>query len=172
MGKRLIIKGADFHDNAAQTGVWTVTWYNNDLENFTPASGSNASYAGFVPGNYSLFQNKTINMVKLQIRTPGTISIMVANSLERGGSFTQRKVLDFTTATANTIVEKQFDPIEVGDGYIMLHITSDTGKFGYATSGSNPPGYYTYIARANNNPVFASNNTLCVDFGYGRYVND
>ena len=165
----MIIKGADFFENAVQRGPWTVTWYNNDLETYTPNTSSNPTYAGLAPANYALFQNKTINMVRLQVRTAGTIRISVASGLNKGDSFSQTRVLDFSGIAANTIVEKIFEPIEVGNGIIILHLTNDTGKFGYNNNAESPVGAYSYVSRSNNTPTLASANTLCVDFGYGRY---
>lgn len=151
------------------TPVWTVTWYNNTFESFTPNASTNPSYAGFAPANYALFQNKTINMVRLQVRTRGKLYIAVASGLNRGDTFSQSRQLDFSTATVNSIVEKEFEPIEVGNGIIIMHLTNDTGKIGYSNNGSNPIGLYTNVGRSTANPSLVSNYTLCVDFGYGRY---
>lgn len=165
MGKKLIIRGADFSQNGI-INPFVGEWYNYDLENHPPAYETLVSSARFVPGNYSVFQGKTINAIKLKVITPGTITIAVADRITANAQFSQSRTLDFSQVAPNTIVTEIFEAIEVGDGYLSIFASTDTGSFGYEGQVSNPVGIYRYIGTAN--PGSLPNFSLSVDFGYGQ----
>lgn len=171
MGKKLIIKGADFSLNGIKEGVWSETWYITDLDSYTPDTESNPSSAAFAPSNASQVQSRTINMIKLKISTPGIISIGVADKVAGGkASLSQTRTLDFSNVTPGSVVTKVFDPITLGaTDYPVIQYTTDTGRFMYSNVQQGSVTFYARVGE-NTSPSLLQY-TLCVNWGYGEYSN-
>lgn len=170
MGKRLIIKGADFSTNRIPS---QLTWFVDEFDQAVAQGRSLTattvySAAGFAP-NYD-FGGKIINVMKLKIAAAGTLSIMIGNS--RKDTNAQRVAeLQFTSEDVGQVVTKQFEPISIPAGkYLWIGKSGDTASFNYSNQmiepGSSLGAFWVYMgtnqARQDGNYY----EMLCVNFGF------
>lgn len=169
MGKKLIIKGADFSTNAVKITTWLVDEYDQAV-----ALGRSITatviydVAGFAP-NYD-FGGKTINVIKLKIARAGSLSIMIGDS--RTDENAKRVAeLQFTNEDVGKVVIKQFEPISIPTGkYLWIGKSGDTALFNYSNQNIEPSSSFgpfwvsmgTSEAHKNGVPF----QILCLNFGF------
>lgn len=170
MGKKLIIKGADFSTNAIK-GI--ITWFVDEYDQAVALGRSltatvNYGSAGFAP-NFD-FGGKVINVMKLKIVAAGTLSIMIGDSYTDENA---QKVaeLQFTSEDVGQVVTKQFEPISIPTGkFLWIGKSGDTALFNYSNQNITPSSSFgafwvylgTHQGRLNGN----YNQILCVNFGF------
>lgn len=170
MGKRLIIKGADFSTNRIPE---QLTWFVDEYDQAvalgkTPNTNANYAAAGFAP-NYD-FGGKTINVLKFKVGAAGSFSIMLGNS-RNDTNPTKVGEITVTSQEVGTVVTKQFDPITIPDGkYIWLGRSGDTGQFCYSSNttlpGSTFGPMWIYLGTSSYRPDGNKNEILGVNFGF------
>lgn len=170
MGKKLIIKGADFSTNAIE-GI--ITWFVDEYDQAvalgkTPNTNANYAVAGFAP-NYD-FGGKTINVLKFKVGAAGSFSIMMGNSRD-DTSPTKVGEITLTSEEVGTVVTKQFDPITIPVGkYIWLGRSGDTGLFCYSDDkiapGSTFGPMWILLGTSSYRPDGNYNEILGINFGF------
>lgn len=170
MGKKLIIKGANFSANAIK-GI--ITWFVDEYDQAVALGRSltaitKYSTAGFAP-NYD-FGGKTINVMKLKIATAGTLSIMIGDS--RTDMNAQRVAeLQFTSEDVGQVVTKQFEPITIPTGkHLWICKSGDTATFNYSSQmikpGSSLGSFWVYLGTSQAHRNGNNLEMLCVNFGF------
>lgn len=169
MGKRLIIKGADFSTNRIPSQLtWFVDEYDQAVALGRSFDGvSSVSAAGLAP-NFD-FGGKIINIMKLKIASAGTLSIMIGNSHTDANA--QRVAeLQFTSEDVGKVVTKQFEPISIPTGkFLWIGKSGDTATFNYASQNVEPGSsfgcFWVYLgtSQARQNGNYFS--ILSVNFG-------
>lgn len=169
MGKSLIIKGADFSQVAVPDPslTWFIDAYRNErnIADVTPSAG------GFVPGNYEEVQGKSINRLKFYYVEGSLLTIGVVDSLGSSANVTQRREIDTSQCTPNTVVTVEFETINVpANGYICLCPNGDGfTKWKYMNGGgTDGEGFYFYVGSpsASGELVNKPTHDLNVSFGY------
>lgn len=130
MGKDLIIKGADFSENAIEKTTWIV----DEFDQLISRGGSITTvvslyYAGFAP-NFD-FGGKAINTIKGYAKVAGNVTLWLGNSITDQSAV---KVAEFKIKPneVETVVTKLFATIYVPVGkYLWISNSGDTGAFGY-----------------------------------------
>ena len=148
MGKKLIIKGADFSANAIDVG--TYTWYTNGLENAINNGTSNiyaqssGSYTRFAI-DHSFNSGDIVNCIRMGCSATGTITIARATfagtEIDSAVTISDARSVNISQTGTDFIV--RFTPIVMNDGdYIIIRMNGDTCKF-YTYAGlTNAVGYW------------------------------
>lgn len=162
MGKKIIIKGADFSAHPVNTSSWVLDYreVERDINKM-----SIVSLSPFVPIDYANLQGKTITKIRMKIKQAGEISIVKGTTL--GSPFT--KIIEFNTSSSDVDTIKEFSvQISVGDNDIIgVQNPSDTGLFGFYDGGSADEGVLAdfYVnASSSNYSIGNHGQRLCVSF--------
>lgn len=127
MGKKLIIKGADFSDHPVAVGSWVI-----DSREYEPLATTNASvpHASFVPNAYASLQGKTITKIRLVPAVAGNISVMKGSAINDGNAVVAATLV-VTDDMLNVPTEFSVN-INVGaNDVIGMNKSTDTGVFKY-----------------------------------------
>lgn len=170
MGKKLIIKDADFSANALDVRVieWYILSYTNYLESSQNiANVVNGGWA-FVQATNALLIGKTINAIRFKAATSGTLNIYkgVLNSSEK----TFIGSVNVTSSEVGQEVTKTFTPYTMGgNDYLIIGEPNSSASFYYQGSGVKPTAashnFYTKVP-SEWSLTTANNIELCIDIGY------
>lgn len=121
MGKKLIIKGADFSEVAVEVGVVRNFIYNISDAQMSGASDLwNHSSGGFSVLDQSALQGKTIDGVRLNVHTAGTVKIYKATAVNPK-SMSAMTLVSSMTARSEGIQNIDFDtPVSLGAGEFIV----------------------------------------------------
>lgn len=163
MGKRLVIKGADFSEHpVVKGGSWVLDYREIESDTNKPSS---ASVSPFVPVDYANLQGKTITKIRMIIKQAGKISIVKGTAL--GSPFTTIAEFNASSSDVNTVKEFTVQ-IVVGDNDIIgVQNSSDTGKFGFKEGGSSEVGVLAdFYMNSGSSDYSRANHAqrLCVSF--------
>lgn len=156
MGKNLIIKGADFHENGIATSVLAI-----DRSSKISAASfrSNPSLSPFADADYPNLQGKTIVAVEFKPYSAGTISIIKSTALDSGG----HQIVATINVASEDIgnITKYPVYINVGSNDIIgFHDVNDTAKFYYAENTNE--GMYMKVGSTEEG--FSGSTCLCVNW--------
>lgn len=144
MGKKLIVKGADFSEVAIETRIKQYLYG-------VPNSQMNGNYAwnlnslGYSLIEQSVLQGETIYGMRMNVDTTGTITISKSSIVN---PTTTSSLVEVAHAVANStgIVDIAFDvPIELGSGeYLIISAATAKAKFhsGSITGQAQQKFYY------------------------------
>lgn len=170
MGKKLIIKDADFSANALDVRV--IEWY---ILSYTNYLGSSPNIANVVNGGWAFVQatnalliGKTINAIRFKAATSGTLNIYkgILNSSEK----TLIGSINVISSEVGQEVTKTFTPYTMGaSDYLIIGEPNSSVSFYYMGSGvtpsSNLHNCYTKVPSVWSLTT-ANNLELCIDVGY------
>lgn len=173
MGKKLIIKGADFSANAIDVG--TYTWYTNGLENAinngTRNIYSQGSSVTRFAIDHSFKSGDIVNCVRMGCSTAGTITIARATfaGTDVGSAVTISDARNVNISQVGTDFIVRFTPIVMNDGdYIIIRMNGDTCKF-YTYAGlTNAVGYWQVNGQTNKITIVPSQ-VYELGFDLGKY---
>lgn len=127
MGKKLIIKGADFSAHPVATGSWVIDGRENESRVDAIADKSAGS---FVPNDYAVLQGKRITKIRLIPAVVGNISVMKGSSINDSNAVVA-ETLVVTDAMLNIPTEFNVN-IAVGVNEVIgINKPTDTGNFKY-----------------------------------------
>lgn len=148
MGKYLLIKNADFSENAVEQVVLKRYFYNiPDSVMNDAATAWVMSATGYAQGEYDRMEGKTIVGMRLNVRTAGTVTIYKAT----GPILDLKSLSDLTqVATATTtktgIQDINFStPITLGTNECIIIGNANDTLIGYFHSASTPLEIPFYI---------------------------
>lgn len=170
MGKKLVIKGADFSENGL---VYQETLY---IDNYTvmknkASTEPNRANGGWAFGQPSIpsdkLTNKIINFVRFRAKTAGTLNFYRCASA-KSGSKTLVTTIEIESAQVNTEITHIFPEITLGEEFFVIGEADSTqGICGYVASQS---GREPWIGKVqNSSPSSYSNGGLVIDIGYVNY---
>lgn len=114
MGKKIIIKGADFSENGMLAGE--LTWYFEkgfDREPIAVSTSGSSAWA-LTDTEASILYGKTINRIKFIPSAAGTFRIYKTSSLSSLGELVAKVVIN--TPRVGTVVTVSFDDVVVANG--------------------------------------------------------
>lgn len=169
MGKNLVIKGADFSENAIEK---QTTWLVDEYDQLISGGGSITSatlptYAGFAP-NFD-FGGKTINTIKGYANTAGNVTLWLGNSVTDSSAV---KVAEFEIESneVDSVVTKLFTTINVPEGKkLWICKITDTGAFGYNNTSAHPSSlgsFWVLLGTSSAHVNYATNENLALNWGY------
>lgn len=127
MGKKLIIKGADFSAHPVATGSWVIDGRENESR---VDSIAKAQVGSFIPNDYAVLQGKIITKIRLIPAVVGNISVMKGSSTSDSNAVVV-ETLVVTDAMLNIPTEFNVN-IAVGvNDIIGISKSTDTGNFKY-----------------------------------------
>ena len=149
MGKKIIIKGANFTRNAiyndgslipTQT-VWYITSFTDTgaekLVNF--ANKANGGWA-YKTNNNEKVQGKFINAVKFKAATAGTFNLYTG--VEHGESTNLVASFQVEENEVGTVVTKKFETVFIGDKFLIF---GEAGTSATQYFGPGAEGFYSKI---------------------------
>lgn len=145
MGKRLIIKGADFSQNGiySQVSLWYITGYDDNKSNLS--STANTANGGWAFGDtdQNKVRGKVINQIKFKVSAAGDFPIMKGSARN---SMTEAASITIEQAEIGTVVTKTFTPVTVGESeYIAVGKPNGAGMYFTSSSSATPSGFYTKV---------------------------
>lgn len=166
MGKKLIIKGADFSINglAVYTDTWYIrlgTTYLADMGS-VPTRNSDSGAWSFDNANNALIQGKTINQIKFVPADAGNFYIFVLDS--RTSSLgTAAATISVSSADIGNLTRYSFPDISIGAGqYLAFVDPSQTVRMYYAVKS----GQSFYKRCGFSDTVTVNGYQLLIDVGY------
>lgn len=144
MGKKLVIKGADFSANCIVTEILAIDC-TSDIE--VASSVASIDAAPFADSRYSALQGKEVVGVELKPSQVGTLSIVGLVS----GTITTKATI---TITNEMVDVKTYFPLSfnVGDNEIVgIAKTTDTGSFYY--NGAQSDGFIVRLGTASQSTI-------------------
>lgn len=133
MGKRIIVKGADFSTNAiyhVEVGEWYVTNYDDFASAATrTANLANGGWA-FSTEN-DLLSGKIVNRIKFKASAAGDFPILIG---ETYGTMSIVRQITIESSEVGSVVEKTFEPVSVAGGQKFGFGVPNSGGFYYATA--------------------------------------
>ena len=166
MGKKLIIKGADFSENAVDVRV--IEWY---ITQYTDYGGSASSVVNVVNGGWayqsnhnSLIQGKLINALKFKAAAAGTLNLYKGKL--NSTSKPQIGSVSVSQSEVGTAVIKTFTPYTMGaNEYLIIGEPNSSASFYFTTQApADSSGFYTKVPSEWSSTALVS--SLCVDVGY------
>ena len=144
MGKKLIIKGADFSQNAIQglTPYLPFDMQQEILNDSLVKRGSNNDYARYSLGKDlydEYYSGKYVVGVKIKIKTTGTLSFYIENP--NNAEETLLEIITFANTGWQTVLFK--NPVKIENGkYIAVQThsseqTTDTAEFAHQANNSS-----------------------------------
>lgn len=114
MGKKIIIKGADFSENGMMAGE--LTWYfeKGFDKTIVDISTAGSSAWALTDTEASILYGKTINRIKFIPAAAGTFRIYKTSSLSSLGELVAEVVIN--TSQVRTVVTASFDDVVVANG--------------------------------------------------------
>lgn len=167
MGKRIIIKGADFSENGIATG--TTTWYITNGTDFISKKGSNAanmSSAAWTFDNVTnaKLQGKTVNRLRIIASAAGTFYLYVLNSRTQSLGTPAATI---TVGTGDIGILKEFEmsnDLSIGAGQFLVFANpTQSVSFYY---GQNMPSNSFYKRVGFTDAAVVSACELLFDVGY------
>lgn len=163
MGKVMIIKNADFQENALEKVYnWLFGYSQEDYD----LSNKEAvpSYGTYAPTSYPELQNHIIYKIKIKPSSSGVLTICKSDTLS--GTLVPVTTINIPESDIGTITEYDVH-INVGSSIISLLMASDTASFSYY-SASPTTGTADYISRVGTNAHTIPNvvSKLLVDYKY------
>lgn len=138
MGKRLVIKGADFSRNSISNS--TLTWYIQEMKSLEEAilSPANIASAGwsFKEETNSLLVGKNINCVQFIAGLAGTLNLYIGSL----GTTSLQRIASISISSSDVNTEKfiTFPTVTVGNGqHLIIAEPQTTGSFRYFEDASN-----------------------------------
>ena len=170
MGKRLVIKDADFSANAVDVRIieWYILSYTNydGSESHSIANVVNGGWA-FVQTTNALIQGKTINALRFKAAGNGALNIYkgTLNSTSK----TLIGTVNISSSEAGQEVTKTFTPYTMGaNDFLIIGEPNSAGAF-YYRGNISPTGvshnFYTKVP-SEWSLTTANNLELCFDVGY------
>lgn len=163
MGKKLIIKGADFSEVAVETYIKQYLYGIPDSQ--MNGNGTwNPVALGFSLANQSVLQGKTIHGIRMKVDTVGSITISKATSVNPNTASLMTEVAH-GAVTSTGIKDIEFDvPVELGSGEYLI-ISSATLKSKYHSSGiTGATQQKFYYKVGTTDVIYNENGSLDVDF--------
>lgn len=157
MGKKLIIKNADFSINAIVSNYELAIGFTDNAFNSADRVGI-ATSSAFTDSRYANLYNKHISIIELKVAREGVFSVFSYKNDIR----TLITTLNFTSDMIGKIVKFPVS-IDVEENEMICFMTStDTGSFYY---GRNIPGYtiYTHCGIPGTTPSTLTDYTLCIN---------
>lgn len=176
MGKKIIIKGADFSDNGmAYAEVMYVNLYTTyPTETGSSATQSNggwafASYINNTPVPLAALVGKTVNFVRFKPKTAGTLKLYRCS--DKSDVNTRVLVASFTIADGDVNEEKTFvfDPITLGEEYFIIGDNTSSGQ-GLPPYKSGLSGSYLVGKIPSSNTSNFNGGALIIDIGFMGYM--
>ena len=129
MGKKLVVKGADFSEVAIETRTKQYLYGVPDSQ-MNGRNQWNLNSLGFSLIEQSVLQGKTIYGMRMNVDTSGTITIS-KSSIVNPTISSSLVVVAHAIANSTGIVDMAFDvPIELGSGeYLIISAATAKGKF-------------------------------------------
>ncbi len=169
MGKKIIIKGADFSENGIayteQLFFDYYTKYGGGAQNATAANGGWAYGTPSAP--YAGLANKTINFVRFKGKKTGTLNFY--RCTDPTDSTTLHLVTSVEITAANQEVMHIFEPVTLNNEYFVIgEANSSQGLPGY--DGSSGGGTIPWIGKVPSASLSTfSTKGLRIDVGYIDY---
>lgn len=167
MGKKLVIKGADFSANAINESA--DVWYTDFLDHYTPTSNANLVNGGWAHNadDNSLVQNKPINRIRLVPSQAGTFKIGVASAY-LSASVTNLATITIEAGDVGTQVTKTFPTINIGNGILVFGEANSAGGFKFANNeAQDHPAFISKVpSEWTGYGTSLSVSRLCIDVGY------
>lgn len=163
MGKKLIVKGADFSEVAVETGVKQYLYGIPDSQ----MSGSNlwtASSLGFSLAEQSVLQGKTIHGIRMNVSSVGSITISKATIVNPNTASLMTEVAH-GAVTSTGIKDIEFDvPVELHSGeYLIISAATLIGKFhSRGITGAAQQKFYYNVGK--DSIMYNEKGSLDVDF--------
>ena len=169
MGKKIIIKGADFSENGINymehlfLGVYTQRGAGDS----TPVAANGGWAYGTSSAPFTGLVNKTINFVRFVGKKVGTLNFY------RCTDPTDSTTLHLVTSVEITAVGKEimhvFEPVTLGNEYFVIgEPNGSQGLPGYKSSGSTVGG--PWIGKIPNSSLSSYNSAgITIDVGYIDY---
>lgn len=166
MGKKLIVKGADFSENAIQRNY---TWFVNECARFVASATNAATRAngGWSLGNGSTssLQGHTFNVIRFKPSHSGALHIYSAASRsDLTSAMTLLVTINVQAGDVGSVMQYEFNPVTLAaNAYIVFgEANSEAGMY-YAKNTSGV-GFFTKVGSGTSSSV--SNQSLCFDIGY------
>jgi hypothetical protein len=142
MGKALIIKDADFSANGF-ANAWYVTELTDLVENgYTFTNNADVSVAGFSIIEASRYQGKTINAIRFNPATAGTLSLCRTKNFA-STTFDVIASIVVGSSDINKTITKFFDEVYIEeDDLLFISLPSDTCVIHYRET---TPSYISEI---------------------------
>ena len=168
MGRKIIVKDADFSANACgeeiieKTYKWYIDECPSDVSNARPANVVNGGWAYYDTNNNKL-RGKKINCVKFIPATAGTLLIYKSKSLSSQGE--QIAEINITEEQLQQPTIYYFsDALIADDEYLIVGKAQTVGSFYFLASGGE--GFYSKIPSL---PSQNANDILGLSVGYYGY---
>lgn len=172
MGKRLIIKGADFSANAiGSTPLYENTWYTNQKDKY---NSREISTVGIVPFNqaskcwalndsqHSAMRGKPINAIRLMPSGFTTLNLYKVSSLSSPLPSTPAATATFASGSAFIEVRLNQE-ITLGDGE---YLAFDNGAYAPTINAYDDVDFYRKVGSSEVNVYTAGTTLILLDFGY------
>lgn len=162
MGKRIIVKGADFSENAIyqdeqQADGWLVTNYTS----FASAATNRANVANggwaFID-EMSNLRGKKINKIRFKASASGDFPILVGTSYN---NLSIVRTISVSSSEVGTVVEKTFNELLVANNQLIGVGKANGAGFYYAQDSG-----HSFYSKIPYNPTLASGYVLGIDIGY------
>ena len=114
MGKKIIIKGADFSENGMLAGELTLYFEKGFDKTIVNVSTTGSSAWALTDTEASILYGKTINRIKFIPAAAGTFRIYKTSSLSSLGELVAQVTID--ASQVGTVVTASFDDVVVANG--------------------------------------------------------
>lgn len=170
MARKIIVKGADFEENALEKPYSKVYYYNIPKEQYRLATGTwIPSSMGFGATSQTAIQGKTLHGVRLMVDTAGTLTIYKASAVTVNNANALTEVATIT-ATRTGLQDLDFSsPISLGANEVIVFGCSTKGQTSLlgkhskqGDTASVTQNFYTKIGQAT--PTLNSSIALNADF--------
>lgn len=129
MAKKIIVKGADFEENAIEQSRSKVYYYNIPKEQFRLASGTwIPTSMGFGATSQAVIQGQTLHGVRIMVDTAGTLTIYKASAVTVNNADALTEVATITT-TRTGLQDLDFStPVVLGSDEVIVFGCSSKGQ--------------------------------------------
>lgn len=166
MGKKIILKDANFATNGIYFEPNGYTWYCTDYttnkEYGTPNTGAIKSYGYFSTNEFDNCAGHTVNAIKLHISATGTLTVGRISSSDRAAAVLETRSIQVKKTGMQIL---RFDDLVIGSGETFAIMdTTDTAVFLYSTLSGN--GFYAACGKGSSIQNITGTKSICVDVGY------
>lgn len=162
MGKRLIIKGADFSENAIGTGAKPVWYIDQILPDISTALKANVVNGGWAFSNTdnAKLQGRVINSVKFYPATDGVLNFYKG---ALGSNGTKIGSITISPSQVGTRVIATFTPVTINSGeYFMIGEANTKGSIYYCQNLDD----ISFYSKAQSSPTLVKSSSLGISVGY------
>jgi hypothetical protein len=162
MGKKIIVKGADFSENAIyqdgqQADGWLVTNYTTFASALTYAANVDNGGWAFID-EMSNLRGKKINKIRFKASASGDFPILVGTACN---NLLIVRIVSVSSSEVGSVVEKTFDELLVANTQLIGIGKANGAGFYYAQDSG-----HSFYSKIPDNPTLVSGYVLGIDIGY------